>query len=128
VIDTEKMKALAAHLRAHDERHHLTQNTTDHRAAADAIDTLLAALEAAAADKRRLDFLDKLNAKLNEHYGTTYGWKLILSPNIVRLMSGNHHRGFVGDIDLNDANCGLTSFDSCRKAIDEALSQRQEES
>jgi hypothetical protein len=88
---------------------------------------LKAELEAAAADKRRLDFLDSLNARLNEHYGTTFGWKLILSPNIVRLLSGNHRRGYVGDIDLNDANYGLASFDSCRKAIDAALAQRQGE-
>lgn len=46
MIDIEKMKALAAHLHAHEERHHLTQNTTDHRAAADAIDSLLSELEA----------------------------------------------------------------------------------
>ncbi|MBU9236713.1 hypothetical protein KTD19_30560 [Burkholderia multivorans] len=52
MIDTDKMRALANHLREFDVRHCLIQNTTDYRAAADAIDLLLAEVEAAAADKR----------------------------------------------------------------------------
>lgn len=54
MIDQDKMRALATHLRAHDERHHLTQNTTDHRAAADAIDLLLAEVEALKLDALKL--------------------------------------------------------------------------
>ncbi|MCA7962542.1 hypothetical protein LGM54_06190 [Burkholderia cenocepacia] len=173
MIDISKMKALATRLR---EDYEFSISITSMRyqdavprtpvEAADAIDSLLSELEAAAAfqqavldpenqpsqhgtilldmhkkevtrlraeleareaDRRRLDFLDRMNGALNKHYGTKYGWKLILSPNIVRLMSGRHHAGFVGDIDLNDANSGLSSFDSCRKAIDEVLAQRQGE-
>ena len=129
MIDQDKMRALAARLRDESSPTNGGRNVAREviKEAADAIDLLLAEVEAAAADKRRLDFLDRLNATLNAHYGTKYGWKLILSPNIVRLMSGRQHRGYVGDIDLNDANSGLTSFDSCRKAIDEALAQRQGE-
>ncbi|MBU9531571.1 hypothetical protein KTE49_14105 [Burkholderia multivorans] len=57
MIDTEKMKALAAELRANHEAmkswmptHQLESSPASK--GADAIDTLLAALEAAAADKR----------------------------------------------------------------------------
>ncbi|HIE4431967.1 TPA: hypothetical protein ACXM9H_002975 [Burkholderia multivorans] len=63
MIDQDKMRALANHLREFDVRHCLIQNTTDYRAAADAIDLLLAELEAAAADKR--DYLDTLVQVLN---------------------------------------------------------------
>lgn len=71
-------------------------------------------------DRERLDFLDRLNAALNKRYGTAYGWKLILSPNVVRLMSGRQEKGYVGDIDLNDSGCRHESFSSCRAAIDAA--------
>ncbi|VWB08530.1 hypothetical protein [Burkholderia lata] len=124
MIDIERMKALATALR--DPAQKWANLALEANRAANAIDTLLSELEAREADRRRLDFLDRMNIALNKHYGTQYGWKLILSPNIVRLMSGRHHGGFVGDVDLNDANSGLSSFDSCRKAIDEALAQRQE--
>lgn len=74
--------------------------------------------KAAAADRERLDWLDGLNAALNGHYGTTYGWKLVLSPNIVRLMTGPAGPGRVADIDLHDSEArGATS---CREAIDVA--------
>ena len=62
MIDISKMKALAAHLRAHDERHHLTQNTTDHRAAATAIDSLLSELEASN-QKRKEAVMDAERAR-----------------------------------------------------------------
>lgn len=78
--------------------------------------SLRAKLDAAAVDAERLDWLDSLNAALNKRNGTTYGWKLILSPMIVRLMAGQHKAGFVGDLDLNDANTNGAA--SCRAAID----------
>jgi hypothetical protein len=71
-------------------------------------------------DKARLDYLDCMNTQLNKFYDTTYQWKVILSPNIVRLTAGRQWAGYVGDIDLNDAQCGEGSFESCRKAIDDA--------
>ncbi|BCF96583.1 hypothetical protein PPGU19_011520 [Paraburkholderia sp. PGU19] len=81
---------------------------------------------AMAKDAERLDWLDEMNAALNRHYGTTYQWKLILSPNITRLMTGRQWAGFVGDIDLNDAQCGNGSFASCREAIDAAIAASAE--
>jgi hypothetical protein len=81
---------------------------------------LLDAVRALREDKARLDYLDCMNAQLNKFYDTTYQWKVILSPNIVRLTAGRQWAGYVGDIDLNDVQCGEGSFDSCRKAIDDA--------
>lgn len=70
-----------------------------------------AELEALRKDKARLDFLDRMNAALNGHYGTRYGWRLIFSHNVNRLFLGHL------DIDLNDAQAhGLRS---CREAIDD---------
>ena len=86
-------------------------------------DSAEAALAEARRDAERLDYLDQLNAALNAYYGTSYGWELILSPNIVRLMSGAHTFGFVGDIDLNDAALGKRAHKSCRAAIDAALKE-----
>lgn len=69
------------------------------------------------ADKERLDWLDSLNAKLNTHYGTSYGWKFIISLNVVRLMSKHDHwgNGYVADLDLHDSAAHGVSV---REAID----------
>lgn len=75
---------------------------------------------AKAADSERLDFLDAMNVALNCHYGTKYGWRLILSDRISRLMSGRQWQGKVGDVDLNDQNAGSSGFSGCREAIDAA--------
>ncbi|PPT23065.1 hypothetical protein [Xanthomonas arboricola] len=72
-------------------------------------------------DSQRLDFLDRMNATLNARHGTDYGWQLILSPQIVRLMAGTHAGGYVGDIDLNDSQGGNAKLSSCRAAIDSAM-------
>ncbi|MEA9653040.1 hypothetical protein ABFU65_12205 [Xanthomonas campestris pv. raphani] len=72
-------------------------------------------------DSQRLDFLDRMNATLNARHGTNYGWRLILSPQIVRLMAGTHAGGYVGDIDLNDSHGGNAKLSSCRAAIDSAM-------
>lgn len=68
-------------------------------------------------DKERLDFLDRCNRALNKHYGTNYGWKLILNHNVTRLMS---ERG-IDAIDLNDAEGGNVKSESCREAIDKQM-------
>jgi hypothetical protein len=81
---------------------------------------------AMAKDAERLDWLDRMNAALNRHYGTTYQWKVILSQNITRLMTGRQWAGFVGDIDLNDAQCGTGSFANVRQAIDAAIAASAE--
>ncbi len=66
------------------------------------------------ADKARLDYLDRCNAALNAHYGTTYSWKLIQSHNVNRLMLGDSY-----DVDLNDSQ--PNGLPSCRDAIDERM-------
>ena len=76
------------------------------------------------ADAKRLDWLDSMNLKLNAHYGTTYKWKLILSPNVIRIASGKAGNGYVADIDLQDSF--PKGFDSVRKAIDRAREQSKE--
>ncbi|WP_341249081.1 hypothetical protein [Cupriavidus pauculus] len=78
-----------------------------------------------AQDTARLDFLDRLNAGLNQHYGTEYGWELIQSPNIVRLMSGPGGRGRVAAIDLNDSKA--RGAKSCRAVIDDAMKRSGEQ-
>lgn len=65
-------------------------------------------------DTQRLDFLDKLNKGLNDHYGTEYGWELIINHNVTRLFSGRIDR-----IDLNDAKAHGAK--SCREVIDKAI-------
>lgn len=77
------------------------------------------------ADAERLDYLDRLNAGLNRHYGTDYGWQLILSPNIVRLMSGPGGRGHCAAIDLNDSKA--RGVKSCRAVIDDAMKRSGEQ-
>lgn len=76
-------------------------------------------------DTARLDALDRANAALNRHYGTNYGWRLILSPNIVRLMRDGRssQSGYLTDIDLNDTEGGHAKLKSCRQALDALLSQ-----
>ncbi|MEM1188175.1 MAG: hypothetical protein AAGI72_06600 [Pseudomonadota bacterium] len=77
-------------------------------------------LEEAVNDRQRLDFLEAMHRRLNNHYGTDYGWKLILSHNVTRLCVGQHFGGFVGDIDLQDAQGGNARCTTAREAIDEA--------
>lgn len=83
---------------------------------------ILAAYNAAHPDTVRFDWLDSMNAALNKHNNTVYRWKLVLSPNVVRLMAGAQAKGFVGDLDLNDAN--VHGHASCRAAIDEAMEKQ----
>ncbi len=64
-------------------------------------------------DTERLDFLDKLNKGLNDHYGTNYGWEMVINHNVNRIFSGS-----VNDLDLNDATAN--GYKSCREAIDKA--------
>lgn len=68
-------------------------------------------------DTARLDFLDAANRRLNAHYGTNYRWRLIMNPNVNRLMVGHI------EVDLNDAQGGKDALPSCRAAIDERRGQ-----
>lgn len=79
-----------------------------------------AELAALKRDKERLDFLDRCNAALNERYGTSYGWELILNHNVTRLMLGRLA------VDLNDAVGGNAALPSCREAIDARMKSLSE--
>lgn len=80
-----------------------------------------AEIERLRGDAERLDWLDGLNRALNKQHGTTYQWKLVLSPNVVRLMAGRHDKGYIGDIDLHDSDA--RGVPSCRAAIDQARAE-----
>lgn len=58
-------------------------------------------------DKKRLDWLDAQNKRLNEYYGTNYGWKF----------DANFQRNAMM---LNDSNYPVMTV---RQAIDEAIHQ-----
>ncbi|WP_235037758.1 MULTISPECIES: hypothetical protein [unclassified Novosphingobium] len=85
-------------------------NAQDYRNRAERAEAECAELRA---DRARLDYLDRCNTALNARYGTAYGWKLIQSHNVNRLMIGDF------DVDLHDSQShGLPS---CRAAIDERM-------
>lgn len=86
-------------------------DATHFEQAADEIDRLTA-------DKARLDFLDACNAALNGRYGTNYGWSLVLTHNVTRLMLGRSM-----EVDLHDSEGGNTKLASCRNAIDREKSR-----
>jgi hypothetical protein len=71
---------------------------------------LTAEAEKLRGDGERLDWLEKLNKRLNERHGTVYQWKMIINENVNRLFL----------VDLNDAECGFGSFATPRAAIDAA--------
>lgn len=85
------------------------------------LDALRAELAEAKRDAGRLDWMDSLNARLNAHYGTTYRWKLVLSPNVVRLMAGPASPGHIAAIDLHDSDA--RGAPSCRDVIDAEMAK-----
>lgn len=96
---------------------HVIKPIEDLTARAEAAERRVALLEADLAelrkDKDRLDWLDACNARLNARYGTNYGWSVILSHNVTRLMLGHMV------VDLHDSEGGVAKLPSCRAAIDE---------
>ena len=80
------------------------------------ITSLREQLEIAKKDGERLDYLDSLNDKLNQHYKTNYGFKLHCSCNVIRIYSQS-----VNHIDLNDANSGIDKYTKVREAIDNVM-------
>lgn len=70
--------------------------------------------DALKADKERLDFLDRLNIGLNDRYGTSYRWKMVVNHNVNRLYLRD-----INTIDINDAQAN--GLQSCREAIDEQM-------
>lgn len=69
-------------------------------------------------DCDRLNFLDECNRKLNRECGTVYGWEMILSRNVTRLMLESPYVSEVAGVDLNDSAVGKAT---CREVIDEAM-------
>lgn len=79
----------------------------------------------ATSDTKRLDWLDARNRALNAHYGTVYGWKVVLSPNVTRLMTERPPiAGFIADVDVHDS--ATRGHDSVRAALDEAMAQQEQ--
>lgn len=79
-------------------------------------------LDALRADKARLDYLDECNRRLNAKSGTLYGWRLVQSHNVNRLMLN-----FPNGVDLHDSQavgCHPTGHLSVRDAIDGAACYR----
>lgn len=84
--------------------------------------------EALCRDRARLDFLEKAHIALNTHYGTDYGWELIINHNVVRFMSGHsfpRDDGYPG-IDLYDAKGGRDRHTTCRDALDKQMTAFEE--
>lgn len=72
-------------------------------------------------DTQMLDWLDGRNRALNNRYGTEYGWEVVLSPNVTRVMTKRQpaDSGYVADVDVHDSRAhGHTSV---RTAITEAM-------
>ena len=73
-------------------------------------------------DKERLDFLESCHRKLPNSYvggdSKGYGWKVVFSPNVIRLMTTDHK-----SVDLHDTEGGDDKEESCRFAIDTGMLQ-----
>lgn len=77
---------------------------------------LLAERDAALADKERLDWVEQRRLRLNQHYGTDYGWKFVSSHNVNRL--------FVKDVNTIDLNDSEARHGNIREAIDAARKEK----
>jgi|GEM_PF-5627982 len=75
-------------------------------------------VEALKEDARRLDFLDQLNASLNQHTSSNYGWKIDVNHNRVRVKPTHPSDGW-NCIDFTDAGFPVKTI---RQAIDGAHS------
>jgi hypothetical protein len=70
-------------------------------------------------DKARLDWFDRMNLALNQHYGTAYRWRVVVNHNINRLVLRD-----LKTVDMSDTDpFGLPS---CREAIDAAMAEGQQ--
>lgn len=68
-------------------------------------------------DKARLDWLEVRRVALNRHCGSSYGWKLVQSHLVNRLMLETPECGAIAGVDINDAE---GTKDDVRAAIDAA--------
>lgn len=80
--------------------------------------------EALQADKRRLDYLDECNRRLNAHCRTLYGWRLFQSDNVNKLMLDTR-REEVALKDSHPVGCCPTGHLSIRKALDAVVGRRE---
>lgn len=69
-------------------------------------------------DSARLDFLDECNRRLNEKCGSSYGWEMILSHNVTRLMMESPFVTERAGVDLHDSQVPAQAKKTCRQAID----------
>lgn len=98
----------------------LNRWTTERAEAASLIRSQAERIRVLEADAKRLDFLDWLNRRLNVHYGTEYGWKLVTNHNVNRLILGSDF-----DVELHDSEGGNAKLDSCRAAIDQRMREHE---
>lgn len=70
-------------------------------------------------DTERLEWLDDCNRRLNDKCGSRYGWELILSHNVTRLMLESPYVAEFAGVDLNDS--AFPGKRTCREAIDAAM-------
>lgn len=68
-------------------------------------------------DKERLDWLEQRRRALNAHCGSRYGWKVVQSHLVNRLMLETPEVCAMAGVDLHDTGAGS---DDVRVAIDKA--------
>ena len=76
-----------------------------------------------AEDSAMLDWLDSMNRALNDFHGTKYGWKVVLSRHVTRVISERKSHGCIADIDVDDSHAHAPN--SIRAAIRAAMSNRE---
>ena len=75
-------------------------------------------LAALRADRNRLNWLEKCRVALNAHCQSSYGWEVIRSHNVNRIMVRSPFHGEIAAVDVNDAAVGGRDV---RAAIDAAM-------
>lgn len=70
------------------------------------------------ADRARLDWLEKQRVALNAHCGTSYGWEVVRSHLVNRLMFRTPEITAMAGVDVNDTAAGGKDV---RTAIDDAM-------
>lgn len=70
------------------------------------------------ADRARLDWLEKRRVALNAHCGSAYGWEVVQSHLVNRLMLRTPEVCAMAGVDVNDTGTGGKDI---RHAIDDAM-------
>jgi hypothetical protein len=74
-----------------------------------------------AKDTKRLDWLENQRLALNQHCGSSYGWEVVQSHLVNRLMFKTTERSAIAGVDVNDT--GPKGID-IRAAIDAAMAAK----